>query len=549
MGKYIGPRVLPVHEGDWSENKSYESLSLVYDPESGNSYISRQNVPAGTPLTDEAYWAHSADFNAQLHTVREHMMRVYDNLEQLTSDKTLRVGDLCKTKGYYSPGDGGGGEYVISDTSKNSIISTATANGVYATLQCGNRINMLQVGVARNGQDQSARVQYIIDELSAIGIFGATKFELFFPYGEYTFNSGIKLTGRHDMCGEMVTYGDKDFQINGTKFYFDCPADTILIDASDNYRCTISNLYICSTGVVITEDRSKISTGDADGGVDVFTVTRNATGQTGILLQNYGSTLIDVVVRGVEWGVRAQTFNTLTRVYCWECDNAFSINSDCVCSELRAYDVGTFITISGANNILNNLRCDSVVTFGMLIVGGANTITNLNMDYVQWMAVHIRGGDDNYISGTIARCGTLYNNCTEYSDTNTSGTIVGDEAAKTCYVFLENAANNNRLDISCTPRNPLDKETEYKTPSRAIVSKGGNFHNDINLYGDRGGDELPQSVLDIVRLRKLYNPLNSNDIAYLRYKGRNYILSQVTHDYDADKVYVNPMTTLSGYYG
>ena len=67
MGEFLGKRVIPRHEGDWDKARSYEPLMIVLDPETGDGYISRYDIPAGTLLTNEHYWARCSHFNAQMH--------------------------------------------------------------------------------------------------------------------------------------------------------------------------------------------------------------------------------------------------------------------------------------------------------------------------------------------------------------------------------------------------------------------------------------------------------------------------------------------------
>lgn len=55
MSKYIGKRIVPKHCGEWNRGIPYEMLSIVLHTESGESYISRCEVPAGTELLDGRY--------------------------------------------------------------------------------------------------------------------------------------------------------------------------------------------------------------------------------------------------------------------------------------------------------------------------------------------------------------------------------------------------------------------------------------------------------------------------------------------------------------
>ena len=67
MGTFKGKRIIPKHDGVWDQKKEYEELTIVLDAESGDGYISRKPVPAGTVLTDTDYWSLCSHFNAQMH--------------------------------------------------------------------------------------------------------------------------------------------------------------------------------------------------------------------------------------------------------------------------------------------------------------------------------------------------------------------------------------------------------------------------------------------------------------------------------------------------
>ena len=57
MSEYIGNRIVPHHDGVWDKAKEYEPLTIVYEESTGDSYMSRKPVPAGTLLSQEEYWA------------------------------------------------------------------------------------------------------------------------------------------------------------------------------------------------------------------------------------------------------------------------------------------------------------------------------------------------------------------------------------------------------------------------------------------------------------------------------------------------------------
>ena len=67
----IGPRtvIVPADPIIWDASTSYEYLTLVSSADYGQAYISKRDVPSGTPLTNTDYWIPAAQFNAQLAEV------------------------------------------------------------------------------------------------------------------------------------------------------------------------------------------------------------------------------------------------------------------------------------------------------------------------------------------------------------------------------------------------------------------------------------------------------------------------------------------------
>lgn len=70
---------------DWDKMKTYEPLTIVYYQ--GNSYTSRQSVPAGVNITDTTYWALTGNYNAQIEQYRK---ETASKLSNVTTDGTLK---------------------------------------------------------------------------------------------------------------------------------------------------------------------------------------------------------------------------------------------------------------------------------------------------------------------------------------------------------------------------------------------------------------------------------------------------------------------------
>ena len=79
-----GPRtvIIPADPLIWSASTNYEYLTLVASENFANGYVSKKDVPAGTPLTNTEYWIPVANFNAQLANLTQQLA---DEVERATA--------------------------------------------------------------------------------------------------------------------------------------------------------------------------------------------------------------------------------------------------------------------------------------------------------------------------------------------------------------------------------------------------------------------------------------------------------------------------------
>lgn len=154
--KYIGARYAPQFMGAWDKASEYAALSVVYANE--QSYVSRKTVPANTEITNTAFWAKSADWNAQVAQYNQNVekyqanverynqnvktytqaveqfyadtLHSYDTKSDMVADRSLKLGDTMLTCGNAEIGDGGGSFYqVVLETSAKAV---ALENGLFA---------------------------------------------------------------------------------------------------------------------------------------------------------------------------------------------------------------------------------------------------------------------------------------------------------------------------------------------------------------------------------------------------------------------------------
>ena len=66
---YVGHRYVPKIFGEWSNENTYEGLSIV--TYQGDSYTSKKRVPVGVDILNEEYWVVTGNYNAQIENYRQ----------------------------------------------------------------------------------------------------------------------------------------------------------------------------------------------------------------------------------------------------------------------------------------------------------------------------------------------------------------------------------------------------------------------------------------------------------------------------------------------
>lgn len=98
--QYVGARYVPLfaEPAQWDKTKQYEPLTIVLDH--GNSYTSRQFVPTGIELTNEAFWALTGNYNAQVEQYRQEVTSYDERIKtaQTTADGATTKANEADTK-------------------------------------------------------------------------------------------------------------------------------------------------------------------------------------------------------------------------------------------------------------------------------------------------------------------------------------------------------------------------------------------------------------------------------------------------------------------
>lgn len=105
--QYVGARYVPLFADpiEWDSTRAYEPLTIVLHE--GNSYTTRQYTPAGIDIANEAFWAETGNYNAQVEQYRQEVARYTDatrvntkNLQTLSDKTILWVGDSYSDKAF-----------------------------------------------------------------------------------------------------------------------------------------------------------------------------------------------------------------------------------------------------------------------------------------------------------------------------------------------------------------------------------------------------------------------------------------------------------------
>ena len=96
--QYIGARYVPIfgRKGEtsieWDNSAPYEPLTVVLHQ--GNSFTSRQYVPAGVEITNEEFWANTGNYNAQIEQYRREVADAVQQAQTAFDAANAAQGDI-----------------------------------------------------------------------------------------------------------------------------------------------------------------------------------------------------------------------------------------------------------------------------------------------------------------------------------------------------------------------------------------------------------------------------------------------------------------------
>ena len=148
--QYIGARYVPIfgRPGEesiqWDNTKPYEPLTVVLYQ--GNSYTSRQFVPVGIEITNEAFWAETGNYNAQVEQYRQEVMTFDGAIGTNTDDIDTLKGQLAGTE----------------PSALKSSIDTNTGNiGTHTSQLAGTEPSALKTSIDANADNISTHTSQL----------------------------------------------------------------------------------------------------------------------------------------------------------------------------------------------------------------------------------------------------------------------------------------------------------------------------------------------------------------------------------------------------
>lgn len=114
--EYIGARYVPLFADpiEWDNTRTYEALTVV--TYLGNSYTSRQAVPIGISISNDDYWALTANYNAQIEAYRAEVQVFDERITNNAGDITNNADDISTINNILPIAD-----FSTQNTVKNAI--------------------------------------------------------------------------------------------------------------------------------------------------------------------------------------------------------------------------------------------------------------------------------------------------------------------------------------------------------------------------------------------------------------------------------------------
>lgn len=172
--QYIGARYVPLFADPiaWDITQQYEPLTIVYYQ--GNSYTSKQAVPANIDISNTDYWALTGNYNAQIEQYRAEV-QTYDN--RITANTTSNTAQDAQLAGTSSSGlktliEGNASDISAIETDISSLedaddalsaqLAGTTSSGLKTLIE-NNASDITDINTTLTGFDTTHQVKTYVD--------------------------------------------------------------------------------------------------------------------------------------------------------------------------------------------------------------------------------------------------------------------------------------------------------------------------------------------------------------------------------------------------
>ena len=180
--QYIGARYVPIfgRKGEtsieWDNTAPYEPLTIVLHQ--GNSYTSRQYVPVGIDILNEAFWANTGNYNAQIEQYRQTVENYKTDTDQTIQQYKTDTDQTIQQ--YKEDTDQTIQQYTGAITDNATAIRNLTPKVEKNASKLQNIYNIKDYGASEESDNNSPAIQAAIDAAYANG--GGT---VFVPLGTW----------------------------------------------------------------------------------------------------------------------------------------------------------------------------------------------------------------------------------------------------------------------------------------------------------------------------------------------------------------------------
>lgn len=168
-----------IPSADFSENNTVKDYVDNVKDIIGGDFTTTNTVASAIAANAENIAINASDIDdieLELQTIAQDKIIVFDTVSEMKQYDSFANGSTCKTLGFYTLNDGGGGFYYITDTGIANEMDVIACGSYYANLVITDSpVNVLQLGCKN---DNTNDVSTIVNTMTL-------KYPLYFPIGVY----------------------------------------------------------------------------------------------------------------------------------------------------------------------------------------------------------------------------------------------------------------------------------------------------------------------------------------------------------------------------